>query len=267
MIYETLNVLKEKYGVDLKGVHIEDVRIGVFETYIELSNNTFGLASTLINSNEPCYRMKRDESLFSTGYIRNKNLVDLYYNVKSSSIIDTLRVAALNALSAPYLNEENYHIKTNCDPFSLLDLEGKKTICVVGAFKSYIHKLAETQHDWYVVELDGAAMEEKYTDRFVHTDDSASILQKADAVIITGFSLVNNTFQHLNRQIPENCQVVLVGPSSSFIPDVVFQNNVNIMGATRITDPATVKQLASEGACGFHFFKHHCAEKLCLLHE
>ena len=267
MIYETLDVLKEKYRVDLKGIFVEDLRIGVFETFVELSNNTFGLATTLISSTEHCYRIKRDASMFSTGYIRGNSLDDLFYQSQTSSIMDTLRVAALNALSSPFLNEENYHIKTNCDPYSLLNLEGEKTVCVVGAFKSYINKLAETEHDWHVVELSGDALEDKYRDRFVHADDSAGVLQKADVIIITGFTLVNNTFQHLQEHIPDNCQVALVGPSSSFIPDILFQNKVSIMGATRITDPGSVRQLVCEGACGFHFFKHSCAEKICLLHE
>jgi uncharacterized protein (DUF4213/DUF364 family) len=265
MIYETVDVLKNRYGADLNGIFIDDVRIGVFETFIELSNNTYGLATTLISSDEHCYRIKRDAGLFSTGYIRGNSLDELFYSAKTSSIVDTLRVAALNALSSPFMNEENYHIKTNCDPYTLLNLEGTKTVCVVGAFKSYINKLAETKHDWHVIEFQKDTIEEKYRDHFVHPDDSASVLQKADTVIITGFTLVNNTFQTLVKHIPAHCQVALVGPSSSFIPDVLFENKVDIMGAIRITDPGAAKQLVSESASGFHFFKHRCAEKICLV--
>ena len=267
MIYDTLDVLVRKYGVDLKGIYIEDVRIGVFETFIELSNNTCGLATTLISSNEHCYRIKRDASLFTTGYIIGNSLEDLFHKVKASSIVDTLRVAALNAVSSTYINETNYTIKTNCDPYTLLNLEGKKTICIVGAFKSYINKLSETNHNWFVVELAKDAMEDKYRDHFVHVDDAEKVLQKADVIIITGFTLVNNTFMDLQRSIPGNCQVALVGPSSSFIPDVLFDNKVDIVGATRITNPSTVKQLVSESASGFHFFKHQCAAKICLVNE
>jgi uncharacterized protein (DUF4213/DUF364 family) len=267
MIFETLAVLKKKYGVDLKRIYIEDVRIGVFETFIRLSNNSFGLATTLTGANEHCYRIKRDAGLFSTGYINGNSLDDLFHQVQTSSIVDTLRVAALNALSGAFINENNYTIKANCDPYSLLNLEGKKNVCVVGAFKSYINKLAETEHNWHVIELAQDTLEDRYQEHFVHASNANEVLQHADIIIITGFTLVNNTFMDLQKSIPDNCQVALVGPSSSFIPDVLFEHKVNIVGAIKITDPEKVMQLVGEAASGFHFFKHGCAKKLCLIND
>ncbi len=267
MIYQTLDILKEKYQVDIQNISIEQVRIGVFETVIKLSNDSYGLATTLAGPHDHCYKIKRDSRPFSTGYIIGKNLYDLFYNANSSSIVDTLRIAALNALSGNLINESNYKVEYNCDPFSLLDLSGIKNISIVGAFKSYINKLAETSHQWHVIELNKEAIEEKYQNHFIHADQANEVLQASDIIIITGFTLVNNTFRELKQSFPDQCQVVLVGPSSSFIPDILFKNKVNLVGAIRITDPGKVMQLVSEGASGFHFFKHSCAEKLCLINE
>jgi DNA segregation ATPase FtsK/SpoIIIE-like protein len=46
------------------------------------------------------------------------------------------------------------------DPIELIDLNHKKTICVVGAFQSYINKIAATQNNLFVLELNENAFEE-----------------------------------------------------------------------------------------------------------
>jgi uncharacterized protein (DUF4213/DUF364 family) len=265
MIYDTLQILRNKYQVDLQSILIEEVRIGVFETAIKLSNGTYGLATTLVDTNDQCARIRRDASPFTTGNITGQNLNDLFFNANSSSMVETMKVAALNAISSNVLNESNYSIRYNCDPYSLLDLSGAKTISIIGAFKTYIEKLADTYHKWYVVEMNKDALSEQYHDHFIPSTRANDVLPQSDVIIITGFTLVNNTFKDLLPMIPEKCQVALVGPSCSFIPDILFKNKVDIIGSIKLTDPQKVFKLTGESACGFHYFKNNCAEKICLV--
>lgn len=264
MINKTLKILEEKHKFDLKNIFIEDVILGVFETGIKLSNNSYGLATTLINSYTYNYRIRRDTSKFTSGNIIGNSLYDLFYNSKSTDIVNTLKIASLNALSSNIITDGTYKMINNCDPFSQLNLEGEKYITIVGAFKTYIEKLSKTKHKISVLEFENEAIEKPYQHYFVDTKKANLILPKSDIIIITGFTLVNNTLEDLLDYIPKNCQVVVVGPSSSFIPDILFNNKVNIVGAIKLTKPKKALKLISEAASGFHLFKD-CAEKICIV--
>jgi uncharacterized protein (DUF4213/DUF364 family) len=48
------------------------------------------------------------------------------------------------------------------------------------------------------------------------------------------------------------------------IPDVLFENNVDIIGSIRITKPEMLMKLISQASAGFHLFRY-CAEKICVL--
>jgi uncharacterized protein (DUF4213/DUF364 family) len=60
--------------------------------------------------------------------------------------------------------------------------------------------------------------------------------------------------------------IVITGPSSSMIPDVLFKQNVSILGGIRIIKPEQVFPLVGQGAAGYHLFEY-CAEKICILNE
>jgi len=66
--------------------------------------------------------------------------------------------------------------------------------------------------------------------------------------------------------VPKNAKVILVGPTSGLIPDVLFSHGVDIIGATSITDPGKMMELVAEGAAGFHLFQS-CATKICIVNE
>ena len=79
-------------------------------------------------------------------------------------------------------------------------------------------------------------------------------------------TLVNNTIDGLLSAISPDALVIVTGPSSSLIPDVLFQNKVNIIGATKITNPEILFNIVSECGAGFHSFKY-CAAKICIINE
>jgi len=181
-------------------------------------------------------------------------------------IIDTLKIAALNALSAEFLNENNYRTEYNRDPFSLLDLQGNKTVTLVGAFKSYIEKLAGSRHKLNILELNEESIPEHHRKHYIPAEKANEVIPQSDVVLMTGLTLVNKSSADLLDLIPENCQLAVVGPSSSFIPDVLFENKVNIVGAIKITNPEKIFKLVGEAAAGFHLFKS-CAEKICIIND
>lgn len=263
---ETYNLLKTKYTNKINSLEISDVRIGVFLTAVLLSDGSCGAASTSIDAQSHCYKKDRDFGDFSPAKIKGKKVIDLFEKNSSIKIINTLKVAVLNAISSKIISDQNYKILYDTDPIDLLDLTPLKTITIVGAFQSYIKKIAATKNKLYVLELDENALNHDQKHFYIPAYEYPKILPVSDIVIITGLTLVNNTLDNLLACTSPQTQVVLTGPSSSLIPDILFRENVKIIGSTKITDPGLLFTVVSEAGTGFHLFKY-CAEKFCIVNE
>ena len=266
MINKTLSILQSKYNLRLQEIFFEDVRIGIYKTAVQLTGDRYGVAGThRAKSGDYKYRTKRDDSPFSTNHIIGQNVKDLFL-APSSPIVDNLKVATLNALSGKIIQDADYQIITDKDPIDLVDLSGQKTISIVGAFKGYIQKIGASQHTMNIIEIRPEAIPPEYRQHYVPTEQAPRVLPHSDIVIITGSTLVNNSLKDLVQYFPKQGTTILVGPSSSFIPDVLFEQGIDIIGATRITQPQKMLQIVSEAATGFHFFRY-CAQKICILNK
>jgi uncharacterized protein (DUF4213/DUF364 family) len=266
IIEQTLELLKSKYRDKIENLTIADVRIGISMTAVKLSDGSCGVASTLVNDHQHCKKSERDYGDFTPLKIKGKKVLGLFGIKKESGIITTLRIACLNAISTEIISSGNYQILENCDPVDLLDLNISRTITIVGAFQSYITRISETNNKLYVLELNENALSKEQKQLYVPADEYKKVLPESDIIIITGLTLVNNTIDNLLSVIPEKAFVIVVGPSGSTIPDILFANKINVIGATRITRPDVLFDLISEGGGGYHLFEY-CAQKICILRD
>jgi uncharacterized protein (DUF4213/DUF364 family) len=77
------------------------------------------------------------------------------------------------------------------------------------------------------------------TEVFVHFEsENEKVLGSADAVSITGSSLVNGTFDELAGYARNARLVSVYGASSSLVPDVLFGRGVHAVQSYRLTDPS-----------------------------
>jgi len=263
---KTYDLIKTKYKDQIENLIISDIRVGVFLTAIRLSDGSCGVASTDIDTNPPCSKNNRDFGDFTPTKIIGQRVIDLLETNKKLKLLDSMRVAVLNAISLQILSKSNYKILENIDPIDLIDLKSQKTITLVGGFHSYIRRISETNNKLYVLELDENVLTDEQKQYYVPAKEYTKILPISDVIIITGLTLVNNTIDGLLSAISPNTKVIVAGPSSSLIPDVLFENKVNIIGATRITDPSLLFSIVGEAGTGFHLFKY-CAQKICILDE
>ena len=261
---ETYDLLRTKYNTDANDLVISDVRIGVFLTAVLLSDGSTGVASTNNDALSNPYIKERDFGKFSPSKIKGQKVIELFNKSSNLKIIDTLKVAVLNALSSRIISKNNYKIIKGTDPIDLIDLTHSKTISIVGAFQSYIKKVAATKNKLYVLELDENALNEDQKQFYIPADKYGEILPRSDIIIITGLTLVNNTIDKLLATISPAAKVIVTGPSSSMIPDILFKKGVNTVGGTRITNAELLFNLVSEAGTGFHLFKY-CAEKYCIV--
>ena len=264
ILEDTISLLRTKYSDYIETLYISEVRMGVFMTAVRLSDNSYGISSTIPNIQMNCYKKNRDFGDFTPNKITGFRVIDLLESTKKNGITETLKVAALNAISSKYLENPAYKILRNTDPIDLIDLNSNKSITIVGAFQSYIQKISKTNTRLFVLELNEDAFNEEDKKYYVPAIDYPEILPVSDIVIITGLTLVNGTLDGLLKTIKPETQIIVTGPSSSFIPEVLFANNVKILGAVKITDPELMFKVVSEAGAGYHMFEY-CAEKICIV--
>jgi uncharacterized protein len=268
MILEETDILiRTRYGGRFLNTTIEKVVAGIYFTAVKLSSGYGGLAYTDMGKLECCIENRsKGFGDFTPGHFSGQKLSDLFNHPDNSHSLGTIRLAAMNAISAELIAESEYKILEDTDPIDLVDLTGRKNICVVGAFVSYLKKITRTNNALKIIELNKNALPEEYRKYFVPVENTEEAFSKSDIIIITGASLANNTLDELIKLFPGNAKVILVGPTGSLLPDILFKHRVNIIGATRITDVERMLQLVSEGAAGFHLFKT-CARKICIINE
>ena len=263
---ETYKLLKSRHADLLNNLVISRVSVGVFLTAVQLSDGNCGVASTNVETLSNCYKKERDFEAFSPSKITGQNVIDLFEGNSSLRIKNTLKVAVLNAISSGIIGGGGYRILEGTDPVELLDLSTPKTISIVGAFQSYIKKISATKNKLYVLEMDENALNEDQKQYYVPADNYNKILPGSDVVIITGLTLVNNTIDDLLVSVSPGARVIVSGPSSGIIPDILFKRKVSVVGATRITNPDKLFSVVGEAGTGFHLFKY-CAEKFCLVNQ
>ncbi|HNQ69276.1 MAG TPA: DUF364 domain-containing protein [Bacteroidales bacterium] len=249
---------------DLDSLYITKVLFGLRLTAVQLSDGSCGMASTIDDSNPyPC-KKGRDFGDFSPSKYSGQRVSDLFVTEKSSGLIESLKIAVLNAISSNLREKEAYNIIEDKDPIDLIDLNSEKKITIVGAFKSYIELIENTNSYLRVLELDRNAFMEKHVKYYVPAEKYPEIIPDSDIVIITGLTLVNNTIDKLLEFVKQGATVVVTGPSANIVPEILFQNKVNIIGATIITDYEMLFKLVSEAGAAYHTFKY-CAKKICII--
>lgn len=264
IIEQTYFLLESEYKSITRELKISDVRVGQYLTAVLLSDGSIGIASSLEDEHPFCSREERDFGDFTPLNIRGRNIIDLLGSGKDSRLVSSLKIAVLNAVSSGMINSGKYSIIENRDPADLIDINDKQTITLVGAFQSYIKKFSQTAGKLFVLELNENAFKDEDRKYFVPASEFSRIIPMSDVVIITGQTLVNGTIDELLNFVKKESTVIVTGPSGSILPDVLFRNGVDIIGALRITKPELVFDVVSQGGLGYHLFRY-CAQKICIL--
>jgi len=264
IVERTYELLSTVYNKEFNDLLIDDIRIGLFLTAVKLSDGSIGTASSLEDDHPFCRKEERDFGEFTPLKIKGRSIKHLFESSKDSKLMSSLRMASLNAISASIISSGKFKIVENADPVDLLDLGEGKIITVVGAFQSYIRKIAQTRNRLYVLELNENAFQPEHKKFFVPSSDYRKTISVSDVVIITGQTLVNNTIDGLLDEIKDGSTVVVTGPSGSVLPDVLFEKGVSIIGATRLIKPELVFEVVGQAGMAYHMFEY-CARKICIL--
>ncbi|HLN20970.1 MAG TPA: DUF364 domain-containing protein [Bacteroidales bacterium] len=262
IIEDTYDLLKRQHP-EMPEVSIDNVCVGQYLTAVRLSNGGVGVASSLEDEHPFCSKKERDFGDFTPLNIKGKTLKSLFETEKNSKLIFSLRIAALNAVSSFLIDSGKYRVIEDRDPLDLVDLGKSRTITVVGAFQTYITRLAETSNRLYVLEFNENSFKPEHKKYYVNASEYRKIIPESDVVVITGQTLVNNTLEGLLKVTRKGSEVIVTGPSGSMIPDILFGLGVSIIGGMRITDPDLAFNVVSQAGMGYHLFRY-CARKICI---
>ena len=164
-------------------------------------------------------------------------------------------VAALSAMSQPFLmpgSLASRGIEISPDDFASR-LRPTDVVALVG-YGGMVPRLVGRCRELHVTDMrprrafQTLVVERESTgfapaDVTVHApEDNADVLGRADAVAITGSTLVNGTCGDLLACCRRARLVAVYGASAGFIPDVLFDQGVHMVQAHRVSDPGSFEQ-------------------------
>jgi uncharacterized protein (DUF4213/DUF364 family) len=102
---------------------------------------------------------------------------------------------------------------------------------------------------------------------FVPASDARLIIPLCDTVIITGAAIANGTIDELLSYMRPDAQVIVTGPTASFLPDALFKRNVGVVSGVVVTGPDETLDMLSEGVGAYHLFTNAYVKKINVLNK
>jgi uncharacterized protein len=275
---ETMSLLEELYGDELKTIRIEKVIVGLFFTGVKLSDGSGGVAYTPREDlrDVTCCPSMADAR---TNRLSFKEMVvaDLFRLAGSSSLTDLITLAVMNALSSRFITPERYHVVYDADALDLItglsppiipgDFSKSNSsetgkIGMVGAFIPFLKRLKEIPDiDLTVIEQNSASLRPDEMRFYAPAEQASEVLPLCDTAILTGSSIANGTIEDLLSYTRPGATVIVTGPTASLLPDALFARNATIVSGVKVTDQDLALDMLAEGL-GAYFLFNACVRKL-----
>lgn len=265
---ETIAAIGTILGAELDEIAVERAVVGLFFTGVKLNNGVAGASATPIKSipEAVCCPSSAMAMPFS-GKLRGRRAADLAREALSGhGIRRAVGIATVNALADVCWHRRprrEVELRYDIDAFDATDIRPGEKVVVVGAFVPFLKELKRRGQDYLVLEQDPATLKADELPFFRPAEQAAEILPKADVVLITGATLVNNTLEELLVLTRPDARVTVVGPTVGMLPDAFLARGADVLGCVRITEPDAFLELLAEGGSGYHFFGRS-AQKLVL---
>lgn len=244
---------------NIKPPKISKIVVGLGYTGVEVSANIYdpilGLASTLMN----VINMTDRSTIEFAGNLTNKTLIELMnWSYEPPSIKRIIGIATLNAASQYLFKLIQPPARLNKALIQQLAIKRDTTITVIGLMKPLVRKLSKYTKYISLIEDVIPISPEFNKFSFKNTIDKLNDTNLVtDILICTGTVLINNTMEKILKLFKNKARkIILIGPSASMIPDILFENGVNIVGGMEIVDSEATLRVLQEGG-GTKLFKQY----------
>lgn len=260
---ESVQTGRELLGAELDGISIDRAALGLFFSGVKLSTGEAGLCFTPVKEiPDAVCCPSSGHAMPMSGRLSGRSASAYLDDISSDNMLKkTLGIATLNALSLR-LTQQGLApgFEIGGDAFDEVPIEPGDKAVVIGALEPALKRFASLGVDYTVLELDSRTLKGDELNHFATADRYPEFLPQADAVIITGVTLLNDTLPELLSYVKPGAQVSLAGPTVSMLPDPLFRRGVTLVGGTVVTDADRCLDLISEGGSGYHLFGK-CAER------
>jgi uncharacterized protein len=268
ILTETIAGIQNILSADLNHIVVERAVIGLFCTGVKLSTGVAGACATPLRSipDAVCCPSSAMAMPFP-GKLRGRMAKDLLNETAAASgIRRAVGVATMNALAELCWQRRTpveVELRARVDAYDAADIRPGEHVVVVGAFVPFLKALKRSGQRFTVLEMDPATLKPDELPYFHPADEAALVMPSADAVLITGTTLLNDTLENLLALCRPDARVVVVGPTVGLLPDAFLRRGVDVLGGVRITAADAFLDVLAEGGSGYHFFGRS-AEKVVL---
>jgi uncharacterized protein (DUF4213/DUF364 family) len=166
-------------------------------------------------------------------------------------------IAIVNALSESYRKRRPdlcVGRETGKDALETIPVPDEGYVVVVGALVPILRRLKARGKPFGILELDPCTLKPDELPFVIPKEQTDAAIQRADMLIMTGTTLLNNTLEALLAATKPGAAIIVVGPTASMLPDAFFRRGVTVLGGDLVTDPDTLLDTIAEGGSGYHFF-------------
>lgn len=211
---------------------VRDLRIGLGYTAALLDDGRCGVAYTFREeAGEGCSVMRE------AGGIAGLSVSEVVAWARSSdAIASAVGLAAINALTDAPADA------SRSDPMALLNVQAGDQVGMVGSFGPLIEPLQARAGQLLIFE--------RYPERHPGTlpqSAAPELLPRCQIVILSATTLLNRTIDDLLVHCRAARDVVLLGPSTPFVPEVLADAGVTLLSGVQVTDAPRVLAIVSEG--------------------
>jgi uncharacterized protein (DUF4213/DUF364 family) len=275
IIEKTVELVKEIYKYHkITLPKVTKVVIGLGYTGVEVTAYSYkpflGLAYTLPNiiNSVDCSK------IIFAGNLTTKPLIELLqWAYEPPNLKKIIGIATLNAISqhifelAKDNDWGNPYIKIKSNLIDSLKINNNSKVIFIGLIKPLIQEVAKLTKNIIIIEdnpLKREAFEKipiKKNAKQLGEDEI-----KTDILFCTGTSLINDSIEEILEIFKKRVNsILLIGPSASLLPDILFENGVSIVGGIKIFDSEATLRILQEGG-GTKLFKRY-GKKYNLIHK
>ncbi len=259
ILAQTLKQIHKILGDEAARLSVERVVVGLFFTGVKLSNGVCGISYTPLKSFPQAVCCPSQAAVMPhSGGMVGKGMEFFTRDINSPSPLKkTIAIAVINALSQTCFqkNPSLYNIKLNVDPFDELTFKDGSFSVIIGALVPYIKDMMKNGRDFRILELDKSVLKENELVYYLPASEAKNVVPKADNLIITGTTLINDTLEEILSFKKDGADVVVVGPTVSMLPQALFECGVKHIGGVYTTHADELLDIIAQAGSGYHFFK------------